>query len=50
MATISKPLTYGEWLVLPETEGVEEVVNGQIIKVPPNSFLTLTLSKIWQTR
>lgn len=38
MATVSKPLTYEQWLALPEAEGAEEVVNGQIIKVPPNKI------------
>ncbi len=28
-------LTYEEWLTLPEVEGVEEVVNGVILKIPP---------------
>ena len=36
MATSSKILTYEEWLRLPEVEGVEEVVNGEIGKMPPN--------------
>jgi Uma2 family endonuclease len=35
MATTSKTLTYQEWLTLPEVEGVEEVVNGVILKMPP---------------
>jgi Uma2 family endonuclease len=39
MATISKPLTYEEWLALPEVEGVEEVVNGEIVKMPPNKVI-----------
>ena len=38
MATTSKTLTYEEWLRLPEAEGAEEVVNGEIIKVPPNKL------------
>jgi len=39
MATTSKPLTYEEWLKLPEAEGVEEVVNGEIRKMPPNKVI-----------
>jgi Uma2 family endonuclease len=35
MATTPKILTYEEWLTLPEVEGVEEVVNGEIRKMPP---------------
>ncbi len=38
MATTSKILTYEEWLTLPEVEGVEEVVNGEIVKMPPNKI------------
>ena len=38
MATTSKILTYEEWLRLPEVEGVEEVVNGEIVKMPPNKL------------
>jgi Uma2 family endonuclease len=38
MATTSKVLTYEEWLRLPEVEGVEEVVNGEIVKRPPNQW------------
>jgi len=38
MATTSKILTYEEWLTLPEVEGVEEVVNGEILKMPPNKW------------
>lgn len=39
MATTPKTLTYEEWLRLPEVEGVEEVVNGEIQKMPPNKVL-----------
>ena len=39
MATTSKILTYEEWLALPEAEGVEEVVNGEIVKMPPNKVI-----------
>jgi Uma2 family endonuclease len=35
-STSSKTLTYEEWLTLPEVEGVEEVVNGEIRHMPPN--------------
>jgi Uma2 family endonuclease len=38
MATSSKTLTYEEWLALPEVEGVEEVVNGEIRIMPPNKW------------
>lgn len=38
MATSSKTLTYEEWLTLPEVEGVEEVVNGEIRTMPPNKI------------
>lgn len=38
MATTSKTLSYEEWLTLPEVEGVEEVVNGEIRKMPPNKW------------
>jgi len=38
MATTSKTLTYEEWLTLPEVEGVEEVVNGEIRTMPPNKI------------
>ena len=38
-ATTSKILTYEEWLALPEVEGVEEVVNGEIVKMPPNKVI-----------
>jgi hypothetical protein len=31
-------LTYEEWLKLPEAEGIEEVVNGEIQKMPPNKL------------
>jgi Uma2 family endonuclease len=39
MATSSKTLTNEEWLTLPEVEGVEEVVNGEIRKMPPNKVI-----------
>ena len=39
MATTSKILTYEEWLALPEVEGVEEVVNGEIVKMPLNKVI-----------
>lgn len=39
MATTSKPLNYEEWLALPETEGIEEVVHGEIRKMPPNKII-----------
>ena len=39
MATTPKLLTYEEWLKLPEVEGIEEVVNGEIRKMPPNKIL-----------
>jgi Uma2 family endonuclease len=39
MPTTPKLLTYEEWLQLPETEGIEEVVNGEIRKMPPNKVI-----------
>jgi len=39
MATTPKVLTYEEWLKLPEVEGIEEVVNGEIRIMPPNKTL-----------
>ena len=39
MATTPKVLTYEEWLRLPEAEGIEEVVNGEIRKMHPNKIL-----------
>ena len=39
MATTSKTLSYEEWLTLPEVEGVEEVVNGEIRTMPPNKVI-----------
>src|ERR1700688_4774452 len=38
MATTPKVLTYQEWLKLPKAEGIEEVVNGEIRKMPPNKW------------
>src|SRR5215471_4951888 len=40
MATLPKThlITYEEWLQMPATEGREEVVNGQIRKLPPNKL------------
>ena len=38
MATTSKLVTYEEWLRQPEVEGIEEVVNGEIRKMPPNKW------------
>jgi Uma2 family endonuclease len=38
MATTPKVITYEEWLKLPEAEGVEEVVQGEIRKMPPNKW------------
>ena len=39
MATSLKTLSYEEWITLPETEGIEEVVQGEIRKMPPNKVL-----------
>jgi Uma2 family endonuclease len=39
MATTHKLLTYEEWLKLPEAEGIEEVVNGEMVRMPPNKVL-----------
>jgi Uma2 family endonuclease len=38
MATTPKVINYEEWLKLPEAEGVEEVVNGEIRKMPLNKI------------
>src|SRR5258706_669407 len=38
MATTPKVLTYEEWLRLPEVEGIEEIVNGEIQRMPPNKW------------
>jgi Uma2 family endonuclease len=54
MATTSKTLTYDEWLRLPETEGREEVVNGEIRKMPPNKWsharVVETLARLLRAR
>ncbi len=34
----SKIVTYEEWLNMPETEGKEEVVDGEIIPMPPTKW------------
>ena len=39
MATTPKLLTYEEWLEMSEVEGVEEVVNGEIRRMPPNKLI-----------
>jgi Uma2 family endonuclease len=39
MATTPKILTYEEWLRLPEVEGVEEVVDGEIVRMPPDKVI-----------
>jgi Uma2 family endonuclease len=39
MATTSKTLSYREWLELSEAEGIEEVVRGVILKMPPNKVI-----------
>ena len=38
MAATPKVITYEEWLKMPEAEGVEEVVQGEIRKMPPNKW------------
>ena len=38
MAAASKVLTYEEWLKMPEVEGVEEVVDGEVHILPPASW------------
>lgn len=38
MAATPKLLTYEEWLKLPEADGIEEVVNGEIRRMPPNKW------------
>jgi Uma2 family endonuclease len=39
MATTPKVITYEEWLKMPEAEGVEEVVQGELRKMPPNKII-----------
>jgi len=39
MAATPKVITYEEWLKMPEAEGVEEVVQGEIRKMPPNKII-----------
>ena len=39
MATTPKLITYEEWLKMPEAEGVEEIVQGEIRKMPPNKII-----------
>lgn len=39
MATTPKVLPYEEWLKMPEAEGIEEVVKGEIRKMPPNKII-----------
>jgi Uma2 family endonuclease len=39
MATTPKVITYEEWLKMPEAEGIEEVVQGEIRKMPPNKII-----------
>jgi Uma2 family endonuclease len=37
-STTSKIVTYEEWLEMPESEGKEEVVDGEIIRIPPHKW------------
>jgi Uma2 family endonuclease len=37
-STTSKIVTYEEWLGMPEVEGKEEVVDGEILIMPPNKW------------
>jgi Uma2 family endonuclease len=39
MPATPKVITYEEWLKMPEAEGVEEVVRGEIRKMPPNKII-----------
>ena len=39
MATTPKVITYEEWLKMPEAEGIEEVVQGEIRRMPPNKII-----------
>ena len=39
MATTPKVITYEEWLKIPEAEGIEEVVQGEIRKMPSNKII-----------
>src|SRR6476619_6563855 len=43
MATLPKTrlVTYEEWLEMPQSEGLEEVVNGEIIQMPPAKDLQM---------
>jgi Uma2 family endonuclease len=36
---VNRVLTYEEWLKLPEVDGIEDVVNGEIQEMPPNRIL-----------
>src|SRR5579884_2487709 len=38
MGTLAKVVTYEEWLRMPEVDGVEEVVDGEIRVMPPNRW------------
>jgi Uma2 family endonuclease len=38
-STTSKVITYQEYLEMPETEGKEEVVDGEIVKMPPTKWI-----------
>src|SRR5581483_4495036 len=38
-STTSKIVTYEEWLAMPESEGKEEVVDGEIIRMPPAKYV-----------
>ena len=39
MATTPKVITYEEWVKIPEAEGIEEVVQGEIRKMPPDKII-----------
>jgi Uma2 family endonuclease len=39
MATLTRPLSYEDWLDMPPAgEGREEVVNGELVAMPPNRY------------
>jgi hypothetical protein len=43
---VNRVLTYVEWLKLPEVEGIEDVVNGEIQEMPSNRILHADMVEI----
>ena len=43
---MNRVLTYVEWLKLPEVEGIEDVVNGEIQEMPSNRILHADMVEI----